>query len=188
LEHHYLQVTLTDPSRPREPMERLRRRFPHVLVLAFAPETGPDGPVASYAQRMRGRSDLEVATDFVTHVRSPAEPAEVALLAEAGHGIDALLGLSLAQFCQVVLLPQGQFADFLRADAERRRTLLESLFDTGRFTTVERWLVARRQETSRSLDEVDQRLAQVLARLAEAAGADLPADLAPADAAGWVAA
>ena len=99
-----------------------------------------------------------------------------------------MLGLSLAQFCQVVLLPQGQFADFLRADAERRRTLLESLFDTGRFTTVERWLVARRQETSRALDEVDQRLAQVLARIAEAAGADLPADLDPADAAGWVAA
>jgi exonuclease SbcC len=47
-------------------------------------------------------------------------------LDEAGHEIDALLGLSLAQFCQVVLLPQGQFADFLRADAERRRTLLES--------------------------------------------------------------
>jgi exonuclease SbcC len=107
-------------------------------------------------------------------------------LDEAGHLVDGLLGLSLAQFCQVVLLPQGQFADFLRADAERRRMLLESLFDTGRFTTVERWLVARRQETSRALDEVDQRLAQVLARLAEAAGAELPADLDPADAGGWV--
>jgi len=83
LEGHYLQVTLTDRSRPREPMERLRRRFPHVLVLAFAPETGSEGPVASYAERMRGRSDLEVATDFVTHVRGPAEPAEVALLADA---------------------------------------------------------------------------------------------------------
>jgi exonuclease SbcD len=86
LEGHYLQVTLTDPSRPREPMERLRRRFPHVLVLAFAPETGSDGPVASYAERTRGRSDIEVATDFVTHVRGPAEPAEVALLAEALEG------------------------------------------------------------------------------------------------------
>jgi len=91
-------------------------------------------------------------------------------LDETGHLVDGLLGLTLAQFCQVVLLPQGQFADFLRADAERRRTLLESLFDTGRFTTVERWLVARRQESTRALDEVDQRLAQVLARLAEAAG------------------
>ena len=82
-EDHYLQVTLTDPARPRAPMERLRRRFPHVLVLGFAPEgsTG-DGP-ASYAARVRGRSDLEVATDFVAHVRGPAEEAEEALLAAA---------------------------------------------------------------------------------------------------------
>jgi DNA repair protein SbcD/Mre11 len=84
-EGHYLQVTLTDPSRPREPMERLRRRFPHVLVLGFAPENGSD-PARSYAERMRGRSDLEVATDFVAHVRGPAEPAEVDLLAEALEG------------------------------------------------------------------------------------------------------
>ncbi|MDQ1601321.1 MAG: repair protein SbcD/Mre11 [Actinomycetota bacterium] len=84
-EGHYLQVTLTDPTRPREPMERLRRRFPHVLVLGFAPETGSD-PARSYAQRMRGRSDLEVATDFVAHVRGPAEPAEVDLLAAALEG------------------------------------------------------------------------------------------------------
>ena len=84
-EGHYLQVTLTDPSRPREPMERLRRRFPHVLVLGFAPETACD-PATSYAERMRGRSDLEVATDFVAHVRGPAEPAEVDLLADALEG------------------------------------------------------------------------------------------------------
>jgi DNA repair protein SbcD/Mre11 len=85
-EGHYLQVTLTDPSRPREPMDRLRRRFPHVLVLGFAPEGGQDGAPTSYAERMRGRGDLEVATDFVAHVRGPAEPAEAELLAAALEG------------------------------------------------------------------------------------------------------
>ncbi len=80
---HYLQVTLTDPTRPREPMERLRRRFPHVLVLAFAPDGGPQEAGTSYAARIRGRSDLEIAGDFVAHVRGPAEPAESALLAAA---------------------------------------------------------------------------------------------------------
>jgi exonuclease SbcD len=80
---HYLQVTLTDPIRPREPMERLRQRFPYVLVLAFAPEGAAGDQALSYAARLRGRSDLEVADDFVTHVRGPAEPAETALLAAA---------------------------------------------------------------------------------------------------------
>jgi exonuclease SbcC len=48
--------------------------------------------------------------------------------------------MSSEQFCQVVLLPQGQFADFLRADAEARRPLLEQLFGTMRFSDVERRL------------------------------------------------
>ncbi|MEO7982146.1 MAG: exonuclease SbcCD subunit D [Sporichthyaceae bacterium] len=80
---HYLQVTLTDPVRPRDPMERLRRRFPHVLVLAFAPDGTADDGQSSYAARVRGRSDLEIAADFVAHVRSPQEPAEALLMAEA---------------------------------------------------------------------------------------------------------
>jgi exonuclease SbcD len=82
-EGHYLQVTLTDPVRPREPMERLRARFPHVLVLGFAPEGGGEGHLGSYARRLHGRGDLEVAADFVSHVRSDPAPAESALLAEA---------------------------------------------------------------------------------------------------------
>lgn len=80
---HYLQVTLTDAVRPREPMERLRARFPHVLVLGFAPAGDGGGDERSYAVRLAGRSDLEVADDFVGHVRSAPGAAESALLAEA---------------------------------------------------------------------------------------------------------
>ena len=107
---------------------------------------------------------------------------------ETGQLVGDLLGLSLAQFCQVVLLPQGQFAEFLRADAEKRRELLESLFDTRRFADVERWLVARRQESARALDDVDQRVAQVVARIIEAAGLDVPTEVEAAHAPQWVAA
>ena len=79
-------------------------------------------------------------------------------LDETGDLVGPLLGLRIAQFCQVVLLPQNQFAEFLRADAEKRRDLLESLFDTRRFAEVERWLVAVRKDAARDLEAVDQRL------------------------------
>lgn len=79
---HYLQVTLTDAQRPREAMSRLRSRFPHTLVLGFEPE-GVERADPSYVTRLRGRSDLEVATDFVAHVRSDADGAEQALLGQA---------------------------------------------------------------------------------------------------------
>jgi exonuclease SbcD len=86
-ERHYLQVTLTDAVRPREPMERLRARFPQVLVLAFAPDGVDPDAATSYATRLRGRTDLQVTTDFVEHVRGPAGPAEEALLRAAIEGV-----------------------------------------------------------------------------------------------------
>jgi AAA domain-containing protein len=54
------------------------------------------------------------------------------------------LGLSAEQFCQVVLLPQGDFARFLRAEPEDRGRLLRTLFDVGRFGRAEEVLADQR--------------------------------------------
>ncbi|WP_371478409.1 exonuclease SbcCD subunit D [Kitasatospora sp. NBC_00315] len=72
-EQSWVQVTLTDPGRPADPMERLRRRFPHTLQLLFEPEESADGTPHSYAARVRGRTDLEIAAGFVRHVRPGTE-------------------------------------------------------------------------------------------------------------------
>lgn len=84
-EDAWTQVTLTDPERPADPMERLRRRFPHTLHLAFEPERAAgEGDSASYSSRLRGRDDVEIGVDFVAHVRGrAAAEAERALLDEA---------------------------------------------------------------------------------------------------------
>ncbi|MFD8701971.1 exonuclease SbcCD subunit D [Kitasatospora sp. NPDC059648] len=73
-EQSWVQVTLTDAARPSEPMERLRRRFPHTLQLLFDPENGAAEPSRSYAARVSGRDDLEIAEGFLRHVRPGAEP------------------------------------------------------------------------------------------------------------------
>jgi exonuclease SbcD len=65
-------------------MERLRRRFPHTLALAFEPEGGPAADDRGWAERIRDRSDLDIACDFVREVRgAPASGAERELLGEA---------------------------------------------------------------------------------------------------------
>src|SRR5690606_20424849 len=64
-------------------------------------------------------------------------------LDEAGDLISRLLGMTAVQFCQVVMLPQGEFAGFLRAGADERRKVLERLFATEVFTQVEKWLADR---------------------------------------------
>ncbi|MDH6114054.1 exonuclease SbcD [Kitasatospora sp. MAP12-15] len=72
-EQSWVQATLTDPGRPADPMERLRRRFPHTLQLLFEPAEEAGDGLPSYAARVRGRSDLEVAMSFVRHVRPGVE-------------------------------------------------------------------------------------------------------------------
>ena len=52
---------------------------------------------------------------------------------EADEEIRNLMGMSAEQFFQVVLLPQGKFADFLHAEAKAGQDLLERLFGTDRF-------------------------------------------------------
>lgn len=75
-EDAWVEATLTDPVRPDDPMARLAARFPHTLTLAFDPEGRQEETGASYAQRLRGRTDQEIAEDFVTHVRGGGHPDE----------------------------------------------------------------------------------------------------------------
>ena len=78
IEDAWLQVTLTDPRRPVQAMERLRQRFPHALVLGFDPEGATHrGPVMP---RVDGRSDLDVALGFVAEVRDLEATTEEELL------------------------------------------------------------------------------------------------------------
>ncbi len=76
---HWLAVVLTDPQRPRAAMERLRRRFPHTLTIAFEPE-GRLLSSSPVVPRVTGRSDLDVALGFVEEVRSLQATTEEELL------------------------------------------------------------------------------------------------------------
>ncbi|MGH3379564.1 MAG: AAA family ATPase [Actinoallomurus sp.] len=104
---------------------------------------------------------------------------------EAGHLVADVLGMSAEQFCQVVLLPQGDFATFLRAGAEERRGVLEKLFATEVFAQVETWLLDHRRDTARVADDLCRAARSVADRVTEAAGGTRP-DLEPAALAAWV--
>ncbi|MFI0444213.1 exonuclease SbcCD subunit D [Actinomadura sp. 6N118] len=83
-EDRWLQITLTDAQRPSAAMERLRRRFPYALVLGFDPEDEGAADTRTWSERIRERSDLDIAGDFVTEVsQAPASAAERDLLHEA---------------------------------------------------------------------------------------------------------
>ncbi|WUH95325.1 exonuclease SbcCD subunit D [Streptomyces sp. NBC_00433] len=86
----WVEATLTDPVRPYEPMAALAKRFPHILSLGFDPEDRGDDPAASYARRLAGRADQQIAEDFVAHVRgSEPDPHERLVLREAFDAVRA---------------------------------------------------------------------------------------------------
>ncbi|MCV2488549.1 SMC family ATPase [Geodermatophilus sp. YIM 151500] len=89
------------------------------------------------------------------------------------------LGLDVHQFCQVVLLPQGDFARFLRAEPEHRAELLRTLFDVGRFARAEEWLAAERRLADEAVRADRLRVSTLLARVAQIADVDVPEHLAP---------
>lgn len=97
---------------------------------------------------------------------------------EVARIVTELLGMNADQFFQVVLLPQGDFARFLRADTDQRERLLEQLFDTGRFGTVENWFAESRRVSAAALRDRMEALGRLLARTVQAAGwrGDLPVD------------
>ncbi|MFD3610129.1 AAA family ATPase [Streptomyces atroolivaceus] len=89
---------------------------------------------------------------------------------EIGEEIGGLMGMSRDQFCQVVLLPQGDFARFLRADAEARGKLLGRLFDTRRFAAVEERLAELRRAAEARVKAGDEQILALAQRIAQAAG------------------
>ena len=95
---------------------------------------------------------------------------------EADREIADAMGMSAEQFFQVVLLPQGQFARFLQADADERRALLQRLFRTDRFRAVEDWLAERRRKTASRVQEAEQGTGQLIARIAQVAGVAAPGE------------
>ena len=89
---------------------------------------------------------------------------------EVGTIVSELLGLTREQFRQVVLLPQGEFATFLRAGDDERREVLSKLFGTQFFRSITDSLQARAQEANRALQVADADLRARVSAACEAAG------------------
>jgi len=95
---------------------------------------------------------------------------------EVGEIVTEVLGMGLEQFSKVVLLPQGEFSAFLRADAEERRGLLERLFDISTWTGVEEWLVEQRRTLAEQVERARAGVITDLARLRDVV-VTLPAEV-----------
>lgn len=118
-----MRSNFAEPSTPTE----VSFRFQHkqsVYQLVRMPE--------QILQKKRGEGTREQPAKVVLTVYDlqGAEKEEFKKQKEIQAYIESLLHLNAAQFCQIVLLPQGEFRRFLNANSNEKETVLRKLFAT----------------------------------------------------------
>ncbi len=167
--------------------DRLRSAFaaddtPSVVDLVF--ETGAGifrvrrTPAYERAKRSgagRTRQQATVTLWRLAGVPTVPEPDGELLstrLDEAGLELQRIVGLDRTQFVQTIVLPQGEFSQFLRADPEQRRGLLQRIFGTEVYEKVQQRLEEMRREAQRTVAAARSGVAEAAARFTGAAGVD----------------
>ncbi|MGN8244466.1 AAA family ATPase [Cellulomonas soli] len=90
-------------------------------------------------------------------------------LDEVGAELQRLVGLDRQQFVQTIVLPQGEFARFLRANPEDRSRLLQKIFGTEVYERLQQQLAVLRTEHNRAVDAGRAALDRSVAHLVGAA-------------------
>ena len=90
----------------------------------------------------------------------PGEPTEVLAkdLAGVADAVERLLRLSYEDFCQCVVLPQGQFADFLHATAGERQEILLRLLGAEHYKQMMIRANQRASDAARRAETLDETL------------------------------
>lgn len=104
-------------------------------------------------RRARNRADGQLQNQELSLVRLPQGTPLGGTKSETLQAIAQRLGLSFDQFRRSVLLAQGEFAAFLRADGKDRSELLERITGTGIYTQLSRLAHVRYSEIQKSVAE-----------------------------------
>ncbi len=126
-------------------------------------------------QRPKKRGDGFTTEAARVHLERREEDRWASLTAnkaEVGEQVSELIGLNRAQFTQVMLLPQGEFAKFLRAGDDERRVLLSKLFGTQLYDRITGWLEQQRAAAQRQRAVAAAAIDAAVSAAAEAAGLD----------------
>ncbi len=93
---HYIRGVYTDKSKEIEPLQRLRARFEYCAEVVHDPSDREMGPTSTYAERVKGKTDPQVAESFLVDVRNGEGPsvAEEKLIAQviAERAAEVLVG------------------------------------------------------------------------------------------------
>ena len=126
--------------------------------------------LATDGQLWRARWQLRRARNRVEGKHQKQERSLLCLSSQQLHGgnkrdiqeqIDQLVGLNWEQFRRAVILPQGEFAAFLKAGVDERSALLERMTGTGLYSELSVAAFERAKAERARLDELAARLGAI---------------------------
>ena len=81
-------------------------------------------------------------------------------ITEANETIESLLGLSYKQFCQIVMLPQGDFQELLQSNSDKKQDIFRSIFGTEPIQKFQNRLNEKRRELKKEYSKFEAQLEQ----------------------------
>ena len=120
----------------------------------------------AYERMSRGKMRPRSPTGQLYQLPDVGESGDEILLAsnvtEVSKRIGQLIGFDADQFCQVVLLPQGQFQRFLLAEVKDRSAIMQRIFRTERYQRLEEALLQESIQLERTANEERAHIDQML--------------------------
>ncbi|MEQ8330411.1 MAG: SMC family ATPase [Longimicrobiales bacterium] len=115
------------------------------------------------------KSGAQAATIERLEDGEPISEVDGSGVREANARIEEIVGLDYDAFTRAVLLPQGDFADFLKGDASERRNMLIRLLDLDRFIRVGKLAAERGRELDRDVSTTEELLQREYGEVGEEA-------------------
>lgn len=150
-----MRSNFAEPSTPTE----VSFRFQHnqsIYQIGRMPE--------QTLQKKRGEGTREQPAKVVLTIYDlqGVEKAEFKKQKEIQAYIESLLHLNAAQFCQIVLLPQGEFRRFLNANSNEKETVLRKLFATDIYREFALQIRERKKIQQATLSEEEKNIELLL--------------------------
>ena len=106
--------------------------------------TGTKECTAVAARLSRGKENVKVIADKIR---------------EMNKAVEKIIGLSFGDFTRTVVLPQGKFSEFLNLRGAERRSMLERIFDLGKYgSLLAQNIKNKRIETSGALNSINSKI------------------------------
>ena len=104
-----------------------------------------------------GYGDQQIGALLEEPDREPTEGAD-----KVTRRIEELLGLNAEQFRKIVMLAQGEFREFLKADSDKKNEILGKLFDNSEYLRYQNLLSGARDELGRRRSERQEELRNLM--------------------------